>query len=111
MAQRVVTLYTDDVTGETGEDIATHTFALDGVTYEIDLGEDTYQQLLDKLAPYFGAARKTGTAARRGRKGARTTGQGPDPVKVREWARSQGIDVNARGRVPADLIERYQAAH
>ncbi|WP_406296532.1 Lsr2 family protein [Embleya sp. NBC_00888] len=110
MAQRVVTLFTDDITGNEGEDIATHTFSLDGVTYEIDLGQETYQQLLDALGPFFNAGRKTGTA-RRSKAVRAAAGQGPDPVKVREWARSSGIEVNARGRVPADLIEKYQAAH
>ncbi|WP_331766807.1 Lsr2 family protein [Embleya sp. NBC_00896] len=111
MAQRVVTLFTDDITGNEGEDITTHTFALDGVPYEIDLSEDSYQQLLDELAPYFGAARKTGTASRRGKAVRASAGQGPDPVKVREWAKAQGLEVNARGRVPGDLVAKYQAAH
>ncbi|MFE3203801.1 histone-like nucleoid-structuring protein Lsr2 [Embleya sp. NPDC055664] len=110
MAQRVVTLYTDDITGNEGEDIATHTFGLDGVTYEIDLGQDTYQQLLDALGPYFHAGRKTGTSRRTAVK-AHKTGDGPDPVKVREWAKAQGIEINARGRVPGDIVAKYQAAH
>ncbi|MYW00828.1 Lsr2 family protein [Streptomyces sp. SID3343] len=111
MAQRVVTLYTDDITGDTGDGIASHTFALDGAEYEIDLGEDTYQKLLDTLGPYFRAARKTGAATRRGKTARTAARQGPDPAQVREWARSQGIEVNARGRIPADLVDKYQAAH
>ncbi|WTX00800.1 Lsr2 family protein (plasmid) [Streptomycetaceae bacterium NBC_01309] len=109
MAQRVVTLYTDDVTGKEGEDIATHTFSLDGVDYEIDLGANTYQQLLDALGPYFKAGRKAG-AARRGGK-ARPVSQGPSPALVREWAQAQGIEVSSRGRIPADVIDKYRAAH
>ncbi|MFI6978829.1 Lsr2 family protein [Embleya sp. NPDC050154] len=110
MAQRVVTLFIDDITGNEGEDIATHTFSLDGVSYEIDLGQDTYQQLLDSLGPYFRAGRKVGTS-RRTKAVRLAAGEGPDPVKVREWARSQGLEVNARGRVPSELVEKYRAAH
>lgn len=34
-----------------------------------------------------------------------------DAKVVRAWAAEQGIDVPARGKLPADLVERYQAAH
>lgn len=33
-----------------------------------------------------------------------------DPSQVRAWAREHGIDVADRGRLPADLVSRYQAA-
>lgn len=108
MAQRVFTLYTDDVTGDEGEDITTHTFSLDGVSYEIDLSEDSYQKLLDTLGPYFNAARKTGPA-KRGK--TRPTAAGPDPAKVREWAQGLGLAVSTRGRIPANIVEQYQAVH
>lgn len=32
-------------------------------------------------------------------------------TKVRAWARSQGIDVGKRGRVPNEVIARYDATH
>ena len=34
----------------------------------------------------------------------------PTNAEVRAWARDQGIDVPARGRVPDDLVEQYLAA-
>ncbi|MFJ3673832.1 Lsr2 family protein [Streptomyces sp. NPDC090106] len=109
MAQRIVTVYTDDLTGTEGEDIATHAFCLDGVNYEVDLNPDSYQKLLDALGPFVQVGRKVGGGSRRG--GGKKGVAGPDPVKVREWAQSQGIDVNARGRVARDVIEKYEAAH
>ena len=33
-----------------------------------------------------------------------------DTRKVREWAKTEGIDIKERGRVPADVIEKYKAA-
>ena len=36
---------------------------------------------------------------------------GPSPAAVREWAKSQGIAVNERGRISADLQATFQAAH
>ncbi|WP_274564857.1 histone-like nucleoid-structuring protein Lsr2 [Streptomyces spiramyceticus] len=109
MVQRTVTIYTDDLTGAEGEDIATHAFSLDGIKYEVDLGPDNYQKLLDALGPFMGAGRKVGGSARRTAK--RGQSGGPDAAKIREWAKTQGIEVSSRGRIPADLLERYQAAH
>jgi len=109
MVQRTVTIFTDDLTDTESEDIATHTFSLDGVSYEIDLNPDSHQLLLDALAPFLKVGRKSGSAPRRRGSSKRT--DGPDPIKVREWAKSQGIEVNARGRVPRDVIEKYEAAH
>jgi Lsr2 len=31
-------------------------------------------------------------------------------VAVREWAKSQGIEVKDRGRVPAELVVKFNAA-
>ncbi|MGH1552086.1 histone-like nucleoid-structuring protein Lsr2 [Streptomyces sp. L7] len=110
MAQRTVTIYTDDLTGAEGDDIAAHTFSLDGVGYEVDLNADSYQQLLAALGPFMKVGHKSGSTSRRRGSGKKPAG-GPDPVTVREWAKDQGIDVNARGRVPRDVIEKYEAAH
>jgi len=34
-----------------------------------------------------------------------------EPKAVRAWAESQGIEVSQRGRVPADLIAKFQEAN
>ena len=111
MAQRVQTLLIDDLDG--GEAEGTIRFGLDGVEYEIDLSAGHAEALRKALAPYISAARRApGAAARRaGRSGRRAESAGvPDPTAVREWARSQGIEVKDRGRVPAELVVKFQAA-
>ena len=35
---------------------------------------------------------------------------GYDPAAVRAWAAGQGIEVNARGRIKADVVEKFRAA-
>jgi Lsr2 len=43
--------------------------------------------------------------------GRRAAGAGAaDPVAIREWAKSQGIEVKDRGRVPAGLLVKFKAA-
>ncbi|MEU5307153.1 histone-like nucleoid-structuring protein Lsr2 [Streptomyces noursei] len=44
MAQKVVTIYTDDLTGEESSEATTHHLSLDGVEYEIDLAPDSFDQ-------------------------------------------------------------------
>ncbi|GCD96944.1 histone-like nucleoid-structuring protein Lsr2 [Embleya hyalina] len=113
MARRVVTLYIDDITGGEGADVVTHTFSLDGIGYEIDLGIDSFQGLLDVLGPYFGAARRIGTNTNR----RRNAGKGqaavlrPSPARVRAWASTHGIEVNTRGRLSTEVLARYEATH
>ncbi len=106
MAQRVQTLFIDDIDG--GEAAGTVRFALDGVEYEIDLSIEHTDELHTALGKYIGHARKVGGTARRrgGRRGASTI----DTTAVRAWAREQGIDIKDRGRVPADVVAKYRAA-
>nr|WP_244522811.1 histone-like nucleoid-structuring protein Lsr2 [Geodermatophilus africanus] len=35
---------------------------------------------------------------------------GCDPAAMRAWAAGQGIEVSARGRIKADVVERFRAA-
>lgn len=107
MAQKIVTIYTDDLTGEESSEAATHTIALDGVTYEIDLGPDSYDKLLEAVGPFLTAGRKTGRA----RKTRNAVVSSQDTAAIRAWAKEQGYQVNERGRVPADIREAYQKAH
>jgi hypothetical protein len=111
MAQRVQTLLIDDLDG--GEAEATVRFGLDGAEYEIDLSAEHAEALRRALAPFVSAARRASGAAagRPGPGGRRAAGAGAaDPVAVREWAKSQGIEVKDRGRVPAELVVKFKAA-
>jgi hypothetical protein len=108
MAQKVNIVLVDDLDGS--EAAETVSFGLDGTTYEIDLSEQHAKGLREALSPFVGHARKV-AGGRRGRKGATTTNLGPSPRLVRDWARSNGYEVSDRGRVPADVIAAYEAAH
>jgi len=54
-------------------------------------------------------ARRTGSTARRTARGSRANGA-VDTAKVREWAKDQGIEIRDRGRVPANVVEKYKTA-
>ncbi|MFK0297528.1 Lsr2 family protein [Streptomyces sp. NPDC090442] len=108
MAQKVVTIYTDDLTGEESPEAATHTLAIDGVQYEIDLNPDSFDQLLEAMQPFTAAGRRLGRA----RKARPAQGAGrDDSAAIRAWAKEAGLDVSDRGRVPAEVREAYSKAH
>ena len=109
MAQKIQTLFIDDLDGSEAE--GTIRFGLDGTEYEIDLNAEHAQALRDVLARYVHAARKAGGGARRpARGGRRAPAGGAGSTEVREWAKAQGIDVKDRGRVPAELVVKFKAA-
>ncbi|MEU6709412.1 histone-like nucleoid-structuring protein Lsr2 [Streptomyces wuyuanensis] len=110
MAQKQVTIFIDDMTGEETAEGATHTFVLNGVEYEIDLSPDSYDQMLEAFSPYLKAGRKVGRG-KRGAKAVRTRLDGPSTAEIREWAKTNGYEVNERGRVPSEVRAAYEAAH
>ena len=109
MAQKIQTLFIDDLDGSEAE--GTVRFGLDGAQYEIDLNAEHAQALRDALARYVKAARRAGGGARRPARGERKArADGVDTIAVREWAKAQGIEVKDRGRVPAELVVKFKAA-
>lgn len=109
MAQKVKVLLIDDLDGSDADE--TISFAVDGVSYEIDLNAEHAGELREAFAKWIGHARRSG-GRRRAATGRRSTGAtGGDTAAIREWARENGYKVSDRGRVPADVREAYDAAH
>jgi hypothetical protein len=112
VAQKIQTLFIDDIDG--GEAEGTVRFALDGAEYEIDLSAKHSEELRSALGKYVSHARKIGGAVRRPGRVAGKGGKGGagalNTTEIRNWARENGYDIKDRGRVPADLVAKYQAA-
>lgn len=109
MAQKVEVLLVDDIDG--GEADETVSFSIDGTAYEIDLSKKNAAKLRNGLEPFVAGARKARRPAGRGGRTTRTAGSRERSAEIREWAKSRGIKVNERGRIPANVIEQYEAAH
>jgi len=110
MAQRVQVLLVDDIDNTDADE--TVTFALDGVSYEIDLNTANAAKLRDALAPWVGHARRSGGRKATGRSSSGGGGaRRKDVSAVREWARKNGHDVSERGRIPASVQEAYDKAN
>lgn len=111
MAQKIQTLFIDDIDG--GEAAGTVRFALDGAEYEIDLSNKHSEELRSALTKYVSHARKVSIGRRPGRIGGRAgrpAGSALNTTEIRNWARENGYDIKDRGRVPADVVAKYQAA-
>lgn len=108
MAQKTTIQLIDDLDGS--EAAETLLFALDGVSYEIDVNEKNASQLRAVFAPWVEAGRRVDGRTQRGKPAIIRTTSGYDPKAVRAWAASNGVDVPARGRIPAAVVEQFRAA-
>lgn len=111
VARRTVVELVDDIDG--GPASETLLFGLDGDAFEIDVSQENAHRLRDALAPYIGAARRAGAAPPRRRATAAPRPRSSadvDPKAVRAWAAANGVEVNPRGRLKAEVIEQYRAA-
>jgi hypothetical protein len=111
MARKVLVRLVDDLDGSPSADVAPVTFALDGVTYQIDLNRRNADRLRESLAAFVASARRTSGRAKRGtaiRAGGGATG---DVSTIREWAKEQGLPVSARGRIPANILDAYNSTN
>jgi hypothetical protein len=112
MARKVLVRLVDDLDGLPSEGVATVTFSLDGVTYQIDLNQANASKLRDGLADYITAARRIGGRMKRGSAaGGRSAGSANDGPAIREWAREQGHELAERGRIPSHIVDAYHAAN
>ncbi|HEX5908707.1 MAG TPA: Lsr2 family protein [Propionibacteriaceae bacterium] len=104
MATKVLTTLQDDIDGS--DATQTVRFALDGVEYEIDVSDRNANRLRNSLSEFIAHGRRVG--GKRGRRPASSSDV--DTKAVRKWAEAHGIEINARGRIPTDVVERYKAA-
>jgi hypothetical protein len=119
MSQKHIVQLIDDI--DESEAAETVTFGLDGAQYEIDLSESNAAALREALALYIAHARRSGRPA--GRPATNNNGFGarrprsatrPDreqTAQIREWARSNGYKIGDKGRIPADIVSAWEAAH
>jgi hypothetical protein len=112
MAQKYIVQLVDDLTQQPIEDGAGESvrFALDGVSYTIDLTSEHAEEFRAALTPYVNAARKADVAVRAK---ASTSSRAPkgDLKAIREWANANGYSVSSRGRIPAEVQSAYNAAN
>jgi len=110
MARKVQVHLLDDIDGTQAAE--TLKFGLDGTLYEIDLNTKHADKLRSALAQYIAKGRRVGrggvVSAGRGRTAAPARTDRQQNQAIRDWAKVKGLDVSDRGRIPANIVERYQ---
>jgi hypothetical protein len=106
VASKTTIILEDDLEGGPADE--TLRFGFGNAEYEIDLNARNADWFRSMMAPFVEHARKPG-------RGQRARPARPGPVRqhsaeIRAWAREHGITINERGRIPASVIEQYQAA-
>jgi Lsr2 len=107
VAQKINVILVDDING--GEADETVEFGLDGTSYEIDLSLGNSQELRNVLKLYIEKGRKvTGGAGRPSK--SRMVSDDERNKKIRAWGKEQGFKISDRGRVPFEVVAKYEAA-
>jgi hypothetical protein len=115
VARREIVVLEDDLDGGNADESVK--FALDGIAYEIDLNSKNASKLRDAFAPFVKVARRakggvvTGgrSAGVRAPRGAAATDREQNKA-IREWAKRQGKEISARGRIPQGIVDEYMAS-
>ena len=121
MAQNVQVLLTCDLDEDDVEAVETVRFGNDGNTYEIEMCQQHLDEYHNWMEEYVAVARRVGGTGRaRARAASSSTPKArrspavrgsEDVGAMRQWARSNGFEVSARGRIPASVRAAFQAAH
>jgi nucleoid-associated protein Lsr2 len=106
MAQRVTVALEDDLDGGPADE--TVRFGVGGAEYEIDLSAKNATTFRKQLASFIEHARAAGGS--HPRRAGRTAASRQRSGDIRAWAKTRGISVSERGRIPASVVEQYQAA-
>ena len=111
MAQKVSVTYACDYDKKEiprGQE-RTRVFGLDRQDYEIDLCKKHSDKLDEVVGKYLPYARKA--AGRAGRRRRRTAAHRQRSAQIRAWAKSRGLQVSDRGRIPSDVVNKYKTTH
>ena len=105
----------DDIDGTVLTEDETVTFSLDGTTYEFDTSLEHAEEFRAGLRRYIDASRQIVNGNVVTRQRVATVGQDRPSAEqsraIRDWARNNGYEVSNRGRVPAPIVEAFEAAH
>jgi hypothetical protein len=106
VATKIAVALEDDLDGGPADE--TVRFGIGGAEYEIDLSKKNAKTFRAGVAPFVENARKAGRGPRRGP--ARPSSARERSGDIRAWAKAAGIAISDRGRIPASVVEQYEAA-
>ncbi|ANQ75793.1 MULTISPECIES: histone-like nucleoid-structuring protein Lsr2 [Rhodococcus] len=119
MAEIFIRQLIDDLDGKPIDTGLGHevTFSYQGADNRIDLRPTNADKIEAAFAPYIKVAEKVSTAGKSRVKTSTATkpsgsGRSVEQLKaIRDWAGKNRFDVSPRGRIKADIIDAFDAAH
>ncbi len=116
MATQIIKKLLDDLDGGDADD--TINFAMDGITYKIDLSHKNASEFRELMAKYQEAAERTGRVG--SPPSLRTTSAASYSTatnaanrelnnKIRTWAGANGYELSDRGRIPQYIQDAYHS--
>lgn len=119
MAEIFIRQLIDDLDGKPIDAGLGHevTFSYQGADYRIDLRPANADKIEAVFAPYIKVAEKVASVGKTRVKTSGTnadsgSGRSAEQLKaIRDWAGKNGFDVSPRGRIKADVIDAFDAAH
>ena len=121
MAEIFIRQLIDDLDGNPIDTGLEHevAFSYQGADYRIDLRPTNADKIEAAFAPYIKAAEKVSSTRKTRAKTVIATaasgsgsGRSAEQLKaIRDWAGKNGFEVSPRGRIKADVIDAFDAAH
>ncbi|MGH3890743.1 MAG: histone-like nucleoid-structuring protein Lsr2 [Rhodococcus qingshengii] len=119
MAEIFIRQLIDDLDGKPIDTGLGHevTFSYQGADYRIDLRPTNADKIEAVFAPYIKVAERVSSAGKPRKQtstAAKASGSGRSAEQlkaIRDWAGNNGFDVSPRGRIKADIIDAFDAAH
>lgn len=115
MAKKVYVQLVDDIDEKPIDSGGEHiTYSVNGVSYEIDLNDKNAKEFHRKMDYYIEHSARVG--GRRTKKAVPGESGGAkrdanQTKAIREWAKANGHNISARGRIPAEVEQAFDAAH
>src|ERR1700735_273503 len=107
MATKIAVALEDDLDGGPADE--TVRFGVGGAEYEIDLSKKNAKKFRTGVAPFVEHARRAGRGSQR--RSARPSSVRERSGDIRAWAKQEGIAISDRGRIPASVVEQFEAAN
>jgi hypothetical protein len=110
VAQRVeIEITCDRVAPGHGGEVESLEMTLGGIGYQIDLCARHRKPYSDLLEMITVDGRRVSTGGRHQPGARKQPGPAKGNAEIRAWAKEQGIDVSARGRIADEVLQKYDA--
>ena len=108
--RQIIETVTCDVCGQASDDATAVTLGWGRERWELDLCPTHNAELSSQFDTWTANARRASSSRSASSRGGGGRNAGSDANAIREWAKANGVQVGAKGRISADVRAAYEAA-